>query len=90
MQRDPKEKLKADYFKRIKYRTVHPILFWYQCDKCGKEFAREKMYKFNNPVVKDDFILEPLFDINIYGCTHCFDDLDNFKDYCKKYIRFRS
>lgn len=89
MQRDPNKKAKEDYYKKIKYRTVHPILLWYQCDKCGKEFTREKMYEFNGPdVIEGDLVLPSFFDIHVYGCTHCFGNLEDFKNYCKKYICF--
>lgn len=89
MQRDPNEMAMLDYYKRIKYRTFHPILFWYQCDKCGKEFTREKMYEFNGPdVVDGDLVLPSFFDIQAYGCTHCFGSFEDFKDYCKRYICF--
>ena len=89
MQRDPSEKYKADFYKRIKYSTFYPIFFWYKCDKCGKEFTREKMYEFNGPsVIEGDLVLPSFFDMRVYGCTHCFCDLENFKDYCKRYICF--
>ena len=86
MQRDPNEKIKADYYKRIKYRTVHPILFWYQCDKCGKEFTREKIYSFEAPYLYRRKITLPSMKIQKYGCKNCFADIDDFKEYCIRYI----
>lgn len=87
MQRDPNEVVLIKYYKRITYRTFHPILFWHQCDRCGKEFIREKMYEFRRPSVsRGKIILPRSYDISKYGCTHCFGSLEDFEDYCQRFI----
>lgn len=88
MQRDPNEKVLIKYHKRITYRDFHPLLFWCQCDRCGKEFTREKMYEFRKPsVVRAKIILPRSYDISKYGCTHCFESLEDFENYCQRFIR---
>ena len=44
MKRDPKERFIKIHMDSITVKKIKPLLFWYKCEKCKKEFVREPMY----------------------------------------------
>lgn len=84
MKRDPKEYMKTKYYKDIHYKKIIPLFFWERCNKCGKEFRREPMYKINYPIMMRGWYDREY--ISVYGCQECFSDIDNFKRYCAENI----
>ena len=80
MKRNPIEKQKKDYYDTIKFRTIHPRIFYTECCKCGNEFKHEKMYACEH---RDAY-----FDMHhtTKGCNECFPSIDAFKQYCMENI----
>ena len=57
----------------IKFKEVFP-LFWKKCDECGAEIKCEKMYYCIYPMGSKLIMWR-----YIYGCTKCFNNMDEFK-----------
>lgn len=83
MKRNPEEIAMQKHAKKIKYIKFTPKLFWYQCCKCGNEFKSEAMYAVKYPlIIGCNFMTER------YGCSHCFKDMEEFKEFTfAEYIR---
>lgn len=81
MERNPKEYKKMQYYRSILYRKIRPLFFWERCDKCGNEFRRETMYEVEIPSIIG-------FPWRYYkhGCSKCFLQIDDFKEWCKQEI----
>lgn len=76
--RNPYEKEKKEYFEGIRFKEVHPLVFWCECEKCKNEFRREKMYHCGGT----HHLLD--MDLSNYGCTECFNNIEEFKEYLEK------
>lgn len=72
MKRDPKERFIKIYMDSISVKKIKPLLVWYKCEKCKKEFVREPIYSCSYL----DVFWEHYFEY--YGCSHCFQDKDEF------------
>ena len=72
MKRDPKERFIKIHMDSISVKKIKPLLFWYKCEKCKKEFVREPMYHCS--CLK--YFWEHYFEY--YGCSHCFQDKNEF------------
>lgn len=72
MKRDPKERFIKIHMDSITVKKIKPLLFWYKCEKCKKEFRREPIYSCR--------YLNYFYErYSIYhGCSHCFSDKNEF------------
>ena len=75
MKRNPEEIMILKYIRKIKFKEFTPKLFWYQCCKCGNEFKKEPMYSVQYPIVIGHNFMDEQ-----YGCSHCFSNMENFKE----------
>ena len=87
MKRDPNEaaskyfQTKREWKASIKSSMIKPKWFWKKCDKCRMEYKKEPMYhiKYN------EFPCKTIHSVrHIYGCIHCFSNIEDFKAYCEK------
>lgn len=83
MKRDPNEAALEKWKSEIKWSRIKPRWFWKQCDKCKMEYRKELIYRLTYDALPGaSFHMQ-----DIYGCNHCFSNIDEFKSYCnKKYI----
>jgi hypothetical protein len=72
MKRDPKERFIKIHMDSITVKKIKPLLFWYKCEKCKKEFVREPIYSCS---YLDDFWEHHYI---YHGCSHCFQDKNEF------------
>ena len=72
MKRDPAERFIKIHMDSISVKKIKPLVFWYKCEKCKKEFVRELIYNCSY----FDYFWEHYFEY--YGCSHCFQDKDEF------------
>ena len=89
MKRDSTEVRVKDFLSRISFREVVPKFRWCQCNECGYEFLREKMYKvrFHTYYFSDVYYLRQVC-IDVCGCSHCFANIEEFKKHCyEKYLK---
>lgn len=74
--RNPLEETKKRYFKNLKFIKIYSWLFYHDCIKCGDEFCREQMYKCEErSICLNDHLNY------YYGCTHCFANENEFRQY---------
>lgn len=73
MQRDPVAYRKSRYFRYITVKKCFPLIY-HTCINCGKDYKLEKMMVCRYP----NQILELMHEV--YGCTHCFSSLSEFKE----------
>lgn len=81
MERNPDEARKEEYYKNVRYKKIRPLFFFERCDKCGKEYRRERMYELTEPSV-----FGFTWEYHKRGCTHCFPDMDSFKEWCRENV----
>lgn len=74
--RNPLEETKKRYLKNLKFRKIHPWLFYHECVKCGDEFCREPLYECEEESI---FLID--FTNYYYGCSNCFSNENEFREY---------
>ena len=76
MERNIFDAQKQYYLDNTIFREINPIFKWKKCEKCRKEFKKEKMYYVT---FYDGLYCN--YKIGVYGCHHCFSNIESFQKY---------
>lgn len=75
MVRNPIDDAEKRYMKNISKKTIHPKIFYRNCECCHHDYKKEPIFRITKGYLGLDMAR------TYYGCTHCFYDMDDFQSY---------